>query len=262
MKISYRSHSAVKFLDSGIDNPDYKLKIYEGDKDHYLRRCGSYFNVLSCFNSNIKYFKKSIKVLTQPVVEAMDKSREKLYKPELIEMIPNGSSGTFINGSYTFCYSLGNNNENVFFVFKENNLIALIRASEREQDHITFFSENTYKQLLREKYSYQSVVESITQTFISVILFLRFAEIETKMLQPNSKVKEFNCKYVNDTNSTIEIIDSTWFTSLVKSDSFKVRGHFRLQAFGEGLKDRKLKWINEFMKDGYTAPARKLNQQL
>jgi hypothetical protein len=51
----------------------------------------------------------------------------------------------------------------------------------------------------------------------------------------------------------------TWYTTLVKSDSFKVRGHFRLQPFGSTKAQRKLIWINEFMKNGYTREAKKLS---
>lgn len=102
----------------------------------------------------------------------------------------------------------------------------------------------------------------IMQCFIEIAsfeVFLKYAEIETKHLPPKSKVKDGKKQHKNETNSTVTILDSTWFTTLVKSDAFKVRGHFRLQPYGEGRKERKLIWINDFQKSGYTAPARKLN---
>lgn len=80
-------------------------------------------------------------------------------------------------------------------------------------------------------------------------------EHEEKELKPHSKLHTADCVYDNHTNKDIKIITSTWFTTLVKSDEFKVRGHFRLQACGEGMKDRKLKWINEYTKEGYTRKA-------
>jgi hypothetical protein len=89
-------------------------------------------------------------------------------------------------------------------------------------------------------------------------LFKNYAEIETKILAPGQRQKDINCKYVNDTRLPIRYLDSKWFTTLVKSDAFKVRGHFRLQPCGHGLTDRKLIYIDDFMKTGYTAPARKL----
>jgi len=89
-------------------------------------------------------------------------------------------------------------------------------------------------------------------------VFLQYAEIETKVLAPNNK-ESIACRYHNKLNLPITIVDSTWYTTLVKSDSFKVRGHFRLQPFGSTKAQRKLIWINEFMKNGYTREAKKLS---
>lgn len=92
-------------------------------------------------------------------------------------------------------------------------------------------------------------------------LFLQFAHIETILLKPNRGAYEGPvCVYNNKTKSDIEIIDSTWFTNLVKSDAFKVRGHFRIQPFGHGLKNRKLIWISDFTKHGYTREAKIMNE--
>jgi hypothetical protein len=51
-------------------------------------------------------------------------------------------------------------------------------------------------------------------------------------------------------------MDSTWFTQLVISNAFNVRGHFRLQPCGPELKERKLIWIQDFQKSGYTRKAK------
>lgn len=92
-------------------------------------------------------------------------------------------------------------------------------------------------------------------------LFKTYAEVETKILWPNSVIKDVNCKYINDTHLPITYLDSKWFTNLVKSEAFTVHGHFRLQACGKGLNDHKLIWISEYTKSGYTAPARILSQK-
>lgn len=253
MKLSERTHTALKFLNDGLGT----MQVFQPDKDHYELRCGDYLNVSNCFNDHKEFFKKKVQLLTAPVCRAINLSHDKLMKQELLEQIPNGSAGTYVKGKYTYCYSLGNNDENVMFGFYENKMIFLIRASSIEARQITFFSETNYKIDFGDKYDYQIVAPYIMHEIFGIILFLRFAEIETKVLSAGQKVKEFNCKYVNDTKVNVEIVDSTWFTNLVKSDGFDVRGHFRLQAFGEGMKDRKMIWINPFHKSGYTAPARK-----
>lgn len=92
-------------------------------------------------------------------------------------------------------------------------------------------------------------------------VFLQYAETETKYLKPHHKdIDGVACKYVNKLPIPISIIDSTWFTNLVKSDAFKVRGHFRLQPFGHGMKNRKLIWISEFQKTGYKRDAKILSE--
>ena len=95
------------------------------------------------------------------------------------------------------------------------------------------------------------------QLVILFELFRKYAKVETRILQPKSKAELFKCKYHNENDYSIEIMDSTWFTTLVKSDEFKVRGHFRLQPCGQALKDKKLIWIKDFTKEGYTRKAKK-----
>ncbi len=106
-----------------------------------------------------------------------------------------------------------------------------------------------------------SLVLKIIITNLWTEAFLQFAEVEVKELKPNRQIYEgVICLYNNKTKSDIQIIDSTWFTTLVKSDEFKVRGHFRLQPCGEGMAKRKLIWVSEFKKSGYTREAKKLKE--
>jgi hypothetical protein len=95
---------------------------------------------------------------------------------------------------------------------------------------------------------------------LTMILFFKYCDVETKVVESNKKTNHIGTKYVNETKSNIEIIDSTWFTTLVKSDGFHVRGHFRFQPCGQGLKDRKLIWVSDYDKDGYTREAKVLKQ--
>lgn len=107
------------------------------------------------------------------------------------------------------------------------------------------------------------ILKKVGQASVFEELFLQYAEVETKVLESRCQIYEGqNCIYNNRTQFPIKIIDSTWFTTLIHSDAFKVRGHFRLQPCGQAFKDRKLIWINEFQKDGYTREAKILNQQV
>lgn len=96
---------------------------------------------------------------------------------------------------------------------------------------------------------------------IQAEVFLRYAEVETKIIKAGCSLREgVLCKYENKLPFHVTTIDSSYFTTLIKSGEFKVRGHFRLQPHGPLRCDRKLIWINEFKKHGYTRDAKILNQ--
>jgi len=92
-----------------------------------------------------------------------------------------------------------------------------------------------------------------------LLSILYFAEIETKVIQSSNK-KNTSSRHNGVKNSTsipIEVIDSTWFTTIVRTEGFAVNGHFRFQPCGQSREQRKLIWIDGFEKKGYTRIARK-----
>ena len=91
---------------------------------------------------------------------------------------------------------------------------------------------------------------------VGFICFQKYAEIETKVVNANRRDYHAGIKYVNETRQNIEILDSTWFTTLIRSDAFKVGGHLRLQPCGPGFKDLRLIWISDFEKSGYTKKSK------
>lgn len=94
---------------------------------------------------------------------------------------------------------------------------------------------------------------------IGMLTFLKCCQVETKIIEPRQKLREFGCRYFNETKRPIEIIDSTWFTTIVKSEGFGVRGHFRLQPKKkDGVWIKDLIWLKPYSKSGYTREARVL----
>lgn len=88
------------------------------------------------------------------------------------------------------------------------------------------------------------------------LLMYHYGDVETLVLNKNNKRGKINgVKHLSETDQQVKVIDSTWITTLINNASFKVGGHFRLQPFGEGKKDRKLIWISEYEKHGYTREA-------
>lgn len=97
------------------------------------------------------------------------------------------------------------------------------------------------------------------QTCLSIITFKQFAEIETKEIGGRDYPKRMKIggeKYLNESDRQINVLDSRWFTESVRGEGFAVSGHFRLQAYGEGRRERKLIYIDDFVKEGYTRKAK------
>ena len=73
--------------------------------------------------------------------------------------------------------------------------------------------------------------------------------------QTVKKVENEN-KFLNRSNHDIELVDINWNIESQRLDGFHVNGHFRLQPCGEGNKKRRLIWIKDFQKEGYTKRAK------
>lgn len=69
-------------------------------------------------------------------------------------------------------------------------------------------------------------------------------------------------KYFNETKSPIEILDSSWFTTIIRTEGFGVTGHFRLQPYGPGRTMKKWVYINDYEKHGYVRRAKKPGGEL
>lgn len=98
---------------------------------------------------------------------------------------------------------------------------------------------------------------SWTITTLLALNFIEHCEIEQKLLKPKEKYRNSGQRFYNESKSDIKILDCKWFTELIRDTPFTVRGHLRWQFHGEGRKDRKLIWIDEFQKEGYHRKAEK-----
>lgn len=85
-------------------------------------------------------------------------------------------------------------------------------------------------------------------------IFRKFAPVEEYIVnkKSNRNLRINFTKYTNTSKESVKIIDSRWFRDIIKTDGFGVSGHFRLQPCGKNKTDRKLIWVNEYKKNGYT----------
>ena len=93
---------------------------------------------------------------------------------------------------------------------------------------------------------------------LSLLLFIKYCPVETRLVAKGKKITHSQQGFLNKTELPIEIVDSTWFTTIIRSEGFGVSGHFRLQPVGPSLVYRKLVWIAPYEKTGYVRTAKVL----
>jgi hypothetical protein len=262
MKISYRTHPVLEKIYSktlgklACTNPE-DYKTLEQSRD-YMRKMWSV---------SAEDFGKNIQYITKPFSDAIHNAMPKMTSGELIdEALHRQSSGTLLWDKSTFCYSndvVDGKVSTIYFHFVTlptgdvtlNAFTCFLGEGEGIKGRMVAYLAKEHMFKNDEKFT----IQAHNTNLIATLNFIKYAPVETRNLPPLGKTKEIVCKYVNDTRCKIQILDSTWFTNLVKSDAFKVRGHFRLQPKKkDGEWTKELIWINDFQKEGYTRRAGKV----
>lgn len=88
--------------------------------------------------------------------------------------------------------------------------------------------------------------------FIKTLLFIELSELEIQVLEPNKKVgKTKSDKIINRTKSNVIVVTHKWNVMSIRTDSFLVSGHWRMQPCGINRANRKLIYVDTFEKRGY-----------
>jgi len=264
MKISYRNYPILEKLHKGSLGI---MPVFEQDKVFFDLSHESFIRNWKFYCEN---FQQEINVISKPFHEASEKAEEKLF--QLYEdIVVNDTSDFDVKGCYLcgdFVYMIdyevkkgSEDNEVAFYIFDKKGipLAMLIDSSKYRVCQNIWISSCFFDSIGKDPTAIRGWIYSHFVKIIIFRMFKNYAEVETKIIPPNSKVKDVGGKYVNDTKLNLTYLDSKWFTNLVKSDGFTVSGHFRLQPKKkDGEWTRELIWINEFEKTGYIAPARKI----
>lgn len=173
---------------------------------------------------------------------------QSVYKAAKLIKINSGFTGRAIkdikDGKYT--YLMGINTMVRFLV--QNGAIIGFYFNDQKKTAFNFFLE-----MDEGGYHYEQDFAEEFSTLMQVLIFVELGDIEVKLLAAgrNNGGKRGIDKVTNTSNRTVYVVDSSWNQILIRTDGFAVRGHFRLQACGEAMKDRKLIWIGAFEKHGY-----------
>jgi hypothetical protein len=218
----------------------------------------TFTNITSSIN------KKHVYYFTNPFREAYTLAEKKLHASNLWKEVEEGAYCYLINKNEACVFNIRINRdlEEIhcdYFYFVEDDILLSFGTCMFIYDEVISLKLGPFNGYISESSTPKATPETMSNlvgTWILITLFIKYADVQTKELPAKKKTEEINCKYINETDSLVTILDSTWFTNLIKSDAFKVRGHFRLQPKKkEGEWTKELIWINEFQKEGYTRKA-------
>lgn len=216
------------------------------------------------FKEENRLFKKNIKYLSKPFLLAFEKAMPAIsarFDQIFWDLKP--AHGIFISEENVIMYALARNYDDgglsaflAIFSYDRLSFVGVTRLlKEKEEAKTDFWISNTYD---------RETINSPLNLFafpIGILLFMQFAQVEIKEVLPGRKQEHDGEKHKNETELKIDLVGCSWFTTIVCSEGFKVTGHFRLQPCGPELSERKLIWINDFEKHGYTRKARILTEQ-
>lgn len=264
MKITYRTHPALKYLKDGLTSvpippEDFALL----DNDTLLREMNDTFKYC------VRKFSSKIYLISDEFEECASKAAPKLIGL-LKDVLKNDISDFEINATfvvksevwyYSFITKKGSEKINLsLFVFsKIGQPKGFYRDDIDFRDGQIMWASNKAVKNIQEVHPFISARMS---AIITYFMFSKYAEVETIDVNAKSRVKKYGDKVVNELDFDVTTLDSKWFRNIVRSEGFAVRGHFRLQpkkVNGEWTKE--LIWINDFEKHGYTSKARILSQE-
>lgn len=230
------------------------------------------YSFATSFKDIAHAFKDNIRYISDTFMEAYKKARPKLVDIIIEKRIDE--TGTIITKdkgcTITHFYSVTTRNEgtedwgyDIFYArfVKTPNLTHLcmdVFVTEANGVRKTLFAKGYEK-------AASGGISSFETELFGLLSFLRVCEIETKVVQPGKRQRHVGHRYENETKHKIELVDSTWFTTIVRSEGFMVGdetgGFFNLYHTGPGRTIPRLKWVLPFEKHGYTRKAKVLNHK-
>lgn len=263
MKVDYKNYPILENLHRGsISN----IPIYPEDLIVWLQIKSMFKEV---WKNNINEFRKEVNVISNPFRQACIKSSSSilgLYLDTIDGNIDIPIQGTFIVNNTVYMVNItlisGKLTQILYSFTRHGHPLTVQIGTNDENDKGLKFVANVASKITNviDEESANAFLSYQISMVTAYAMFKSYANVETKILMPHQRPRDISCIYRNNTKFPITFLDSKWFTTLVKSEGFNVRGHFRLQPKKkDGKWTKELIWINEFRKTGYTAPARKLS---
>lgn len=265
-------NTALSFLD-----PKEQMDFFIPENEHFNTKYEELKfkqSLIDGFKKPLVYFNEKVQYISEAFLLAYEKGRHKLA--DIFDKEPVTDAGTLIFNTKSSNGILATNT--LFYTIQTKGtgddwsyqlmLCIFQHSKQHPQQILTFLHIDAFEQEFTKTFCCKGYKEMgcdkryWTGFLIGFIIFCKYCEVETKMVAPNRREHHVGVKYLNETKNNIQIMDATWFTTIVRSEGFKVGaetgGFFRWQPVGVGKTGRKLMWIMPYEKEGYVRKAKVL----
>lgn len=247
MKIN-RNNTALHFLTSPVGKLKYAMKVpkkWDAGQIEAVR-----YMIEVGFQQKKELYKKRIRFMSDPFLEAYFRAKDRITLNLATDQDSMQESGTMIvrrddGGRNTMFYTVSISKDAEGTTELKGSLIVFGTCHDKTTDlpvlqcaYIKTPGGDPYQYLseggligFEPGTKREEAPFAVWIDLVFLLIFMKYCEVETKIVVPGRKVEHAGNKYINDTEQPIEIVDSTWFTTIIRSEGFGVKGHFRLQPF-------------------------------
>ena len=210
----------VTYLGSNDLNPQSMDEVYSAFADFHLRA------------RDLRYKSFKVEFVSSTFVKAVENNLDKLlncFKEESYYQIFGECSGNMLIESYLVSYS----------ILEDGSQINIIERTNDAGDVVDYFMpKNTLLTFSEDAYENTNAFQRILTLFLGVLSYKKYGETDTVYIAAGVKrqIPDEDGILMNRAPFPISHLDSSWFRTIIRTEGFKVRGHFRLQPCGVGRK--------------------------
>jgi hypothetical protein len=192
--------------------------------------------------------------IQETFIDALHFAQDKLATEELLNHFDDGQY-VIKRGNLSFI-ALMKNDRITFFTIEDDSIVMFY--SDMKENTLYWLSSQIERDNAQK--NPERIIRGFKNWIITLLNFIKYADVETKFIKAKSKLNVLRKegKVVNDSNQDYILLNSTWFTNIVRTEGFLVSGHFRLQPYKNG---KKLIYIDTYEKHGYNSNAKITNKK-
>lgn len=255
MKMNYKKWPVIKW----IEDKGYKNQVLlDGDLSDYLTKgTNGKADMHVVQIENLLDSVKHIRYISDPFYDAFIKALPKLPKGTW-DWIPT-EPGVLILYNFLLLYAFDKNKDGetsgMIYSFTPEGYLGGWSAVNGNKSYGHFKTTQMHDPMDGARHQIY---------FIHLMLFfMEHCEVQVKEWVPKSSTRIGFNKVENETRTKIEVIDSSWFTTLIAMREHDVEGHFRWQNYKDenGRSRKELIWIKDYKRGGLLRKAKKLKNK-